>query len=319
MITCRQADPTLRALQRPEVVEYRLVGLRQEEGGEVEECPVESLLLLRGSPNLPLAARSFAATSEAARELARAYALSQVAEGMAEERRSQLRLSLPEREAFVENGYTYQAAELAQARARLTDKARSGDARTKGELTRIKTRQKSLQARKDESLAVLRREAELIVPGEITFLAHALVVPSSDPEDRQRYDANVEAIAMQWVRLYEETLGATVRDVSTAERALSAGLEAWPGFDLHSRRSTGEELAIEVKGRASVGDVELTENEYIKACNLRQRYWLYVVYECAKSAPRLLRIQDPFGKLIVRAKGSVIVGERQIFSAAESE
>ncbi len=65
--------------------------------------------------------------------------------------------------------------------------------------------------------------------------------------------------------------------------------------------------------------MELTENEYIKACNLRDRYWLYVVFECAKSAPRLLRVQDPFGKLIVRAKGSVIVGEGQIFSAAESE
>ena len=176
-----------------------------------------------------------------------------------------------------------------------------------------------MQARKDESLAVLRREPELIVPGEITFLARALVVPSSDPEDRQRYDANVEAIAMQWARLYEETLGATVRDVSTAERALSAGLEAWPGFDLHSRRASGEELVIEVKGRASVGDVELTENEYIKACNLRQRYWLYVVYECAKSAPRLWRIQDPFGKLIARAKGSVIIAEGQIFANAENE
>ena len=176
-----------------------------------------------------------------------------------------------------------------------------------------------MQARKDESLAVLRREPELIVPGEITFLARALVVPSSDPEDRQRYDANVEAIAMQWARLYEETLGATVRDVSTAERALSAGLEAWPGFDLHARRASGEELAIEVKGRAASGNVELTENEYIKACNLRQRYWLYVVYECAKSAPRLWRIQDPFGKLIARAKGSVIIAEGQIFANAENE
>ena len=319
IVITRQADPLLPALRHPAVIEYRLVGLRQPEGGEVEVCPVESLLLLRGSPNLPLAARSFAATIEAASELAQVYALAQVAEGTAEERRHALRQSLPEREAFLENGFTYQAAELAQARARQTEKARAGDARAKGELTRIKARQKSLQARKDEALAVLRREPELIVPGEITFLARALVVPSSDPEDRQRYDANVEAIAMQWARLYEETLGATVRDVSTAERALSAGLEAWPGFDLHSRRASGEELAIEVKGRAATGNVELTENEYIKACNLRQRYWLYVVYECAKSAPRLLRIQDPFGKLIARAKGSVIIDEGQIFANTESE
>src|SRR5260370_24284089 len=110
-----------------------------------------------------------------------------------------------------------------------------------------------------------------------------------------------------------------VYDVSTARRALLEGLEAWPGFDLRSRRPTGEQLAIEVKGRAAIGDVELTENEYIKACNLRDRYWLYVVFECAKASPRLLRVQDPFGKLVVRAKGSVIVGEGQIFAAAASD
>ena len=319
VVITRQADPTLHALNRPEIIEYRLVGLRQEEGREVEECPVEFLLLLRGSPNLPDSAQPFAATIETSSELALAFALSQVAEAMAEHHRHALRLSLPEREAFIENGFTYQAAELAQARTRQTEKTRTGDSRAKGELTRIKARQKGLLASKNEALTVLRREPELIVPGDIAFLAHALVVPSSDPEDRQRYDANVEAIAMQWARAYEETLGAIVYDVSTSERALLAGLEAWPGFDLHSHRPSGEHLAIEVKGRASIGDVELTENEYIKACNLRDRYWLYVVYECAKSAPRLLRVQDPFGKLIVRAKGSVIVGEGQIFAAAEGE
>ncbi len=319
VVITRQADPTLHALNRPEIIEYRLVGLRQEEGREVEECPVEFLLLLRGSPNLPDSAQPFAATIETSSELALAFALSQVAEAMAEHHRHALRLSLPEREAFIENGFTYQAAELAQARTRQTEKTRTEDSRAKGELTRIKARQKGLLASKNEALTVLRREPELIVPGDIAFLAHALVVPSSDPEDRQRYDANVEAIAMQWARAYEETLGAIVYDVSTSERALLAGLEAWPGFDLHSHRPSGEHLAIEVKGRASIGDVELTENEYIKACNLRDRYWLYVVYECAKSAPRLLRVQDPFGKLIVRAKGSVIVGEGQIFAAAEGE
>ncbi len=317
VIVARQADPTLRALSRPEVLEYRLIGLRHEEGGEIRECPVEHLLLLRGSPNLPPSAVPFAISAETSSELAHAFALARVAEAMAEHHRSVLRESLPSREAFLENGFTYQAAELAQARARLTDKANAGDSRAKGELTKIKARQRGLLAYKAEALTVLRREPELIAPGEVTFLAHALVVPSSDPEEKKRYDADVEAIAMQWVRSYEEALGATVHDVSTAEQALAAGLEAWPGFDLLSRRASGEELAIEVKGRAGIGDVELTENEYIRACNLRDRYWLYVVFECAKDAPRLLRVKDPFGKLVVRAKGSVIIGEGQIFAAAE--
>ncbi len=319
VVVWRQSDPTLQALNRSEVLEYRLIGLRHEEGGEVRECPVEHLLLLRGSDRLPVSAISSVIAADASCELAKAFALAQIAETMAERHRQALRESLPDRENFIEHGFTYQAAELAQARTRLTDKVNAGDSRAKGELTKIKTRQKSLQARKIEAVAVLHREPELVVPGEVTFLAHALVVPSSDPEDQKRYDAGVEAIAMQWARAFEEAIGATVHDVSTSEQALEAGLEAWPGFDLRSRRPSGEELAIEVKGRAGTGNVELTENEYIKACNLRDRYWLYVVFECAKASPRLLRVQDPFGKLIVRAKGSVIIGEGQIFAAAESE
>ncbi len=226
VVVWRQSDPTLQALNRSEVLEYRLIGLRHEEGGEVSACPVEHLLLLRGSDRLPASAISSVIAADA---------------------------------SFIEHGFTYQAAELAQARARLTDKANAGDPRAKGELTKIKARQKSLQARKNDALAVLHREPELVAPGEVTFLAHALVVPSSDPEDQKRYDAGVEAIAMQWARAFEEAIGATVYDVSTAEQALAAGLEAWPGFDLRSRRPSGEELAIEVKGRASTGNVELTE------------------------------------------------------------
>jgi hypothetical protein len=144
-------------------------------------------------------------------------------------------------------------------------------------------------------------------------------VPSGDPEDRKRYDADVEAIAMLQARAYEEALGATVHDVSTAERAVAVGLESWPGFDLLSRRPPGEELAIEVKGRAGIGDVELSENEWIRACNLRDRYWLYVVFDCAKASPRLMRIQNPFNKLIVRTKERVVIDEQAIFDAAEVE
>jgi hypothetical protein len=319
VVIARQADPALRALSCDEIVEFRLVGLKHEEGSDVVECPAEQLLLLRGSDYLPPSAILFAATADRSCELARAYALAHIAEGAAEQHRERLRQSLPERTIFLERGFAYQAAELAEARSRLSEKASAGNPHAKGELTKIKARQREVQAHKDEALAVLRLEPELIMPGETTFLAHALVVPSSDPEDQKRYDANVEAIAMQVVRAYEEASGAIVHDVSTAERALAAGLEAWPGFDLRSHRPSGEILAIEVKGRGGIGDVELTENEYIRACNLRDRYWLYVVYDCAKAAPRLLRIQNPFGKLIVRQKGSVIVGEGQIFATAESE
>ena len=49
---------------------------------------------------------------------------------------------------------------------------------------------------------------------------------------------------------------------------------------------------IEVKGRAQVGEVALTSNEFKTAQRLQDDYWLYVVYNCATS-PALHAIQNP--------------------------
>lgn len=315
----READPTVQAFKRSELVECQLVGLRQEENGELVTCSVEHLLLLQKGAWDATTALPLAASIERFSEQARAYALSLIAEKAATAQRETLQATLAERERFIEHGFTYQNAELFEARKRLSERAQAGDARARGELTRIKTQQKELQTRKAEALKVLRREPELIIPGDVTLLAHALILPSHDPADRRRFDADVEMIALQWARAFEEAQGAIVKDVSTAGQARLAGLEDWPGFDLLAERPGGEMIAIEVKGRAGISDIELTENEYIKACNLRARYWLYVVYECAKAVPRLLRIQDPFGKLIARAKNSVVLDDRDIFAAAEPE
>jgi hypothetical protein len=315
----RQADPTLRAFAQGEGLEYRLVGLRQEEGGQVEECPVEYLLLLRGGQGLPSSAIRFAATAKDSQELARVYAVERIARPLAEERRQAMLRTLPEREDFIRLGYDYQDAELAAARARIAEKARAGDPRAKGELTRIKERQRQLWARREEAIALLRREPELIAPGEVTFLAHALVIPSSEPEDRKRHDEAIEAVAVKVAWAYEEANGATVKDVSKPALARAAGLTEHPGFDLLSNRSQGEQYGIEVKGRAGIGDVELTENEWVKACNLRDRYWLYVVFDCATPNPKLLRVQDPFKKLFARPKSGVVIHEQSIFEEAEME
>jgi superfamily II DNA or RNA helicase len=315
----RKADATLRALAQDDVLEYCLVGLRHVEGGPIEACPVEHLLLLKAGQWMPPSAARFALTAPASRELARVYALECIASAIAEERRQSLLKTLPEREAFLHRGYDYQDIELAATRTRRTEKARAGDPRAQRELPKIRERQRQLLACRDEALAVLRRESELIAPDEVTFLAHALVVPSSDPEDQKRHDEQIESIAVKVAWAHEETHGAVVKDVSTPALARAAGLPERPGFDLLSLRPAGEDRGIEVKGRAGIGDIEITENEWVKACNLRERYWLYVVYECATAHPRLLRIQDPFGKLIIRAKGGVVIAEQQIFEAAAQD
>lgn len=311
----RGVDTQFREFARPEVAESRLVGLIQAEDDRVESCGAERLLLLRGGTYLSPAAFPLLAQAATSRDVVTMYAVEHIARPMAAGRRNRLLADLPLREDFLNRGFQYREAELAEQRARVSDKARQGDPEAKALLTRIRSQQTELAARRDSALAVLHREADLVGVGEVKFVAHALVMPSSDPEERKRYDEEIEAIGMRVARAHEETLGAVVLDVSRPELARAAGFGDSPGFDLFSRRADGKELAIEVKGRARVGDIQVSENEWAKAYNLRDRYWLYVAYDCASANPKLIRIQDPFFRLLVRAKGGVIIDEQTILQA----
>jgi len=296
----RRADPEIGDLAHEEIVECRLVGIRQSEGSDISVCPVEHLLLLRGGEGLPPQAQRLAVAAPKLRDQANAYLMERVCRGMAVERRNRMMAALPERESFVERGFDFQEAELAAARAKLSPKARGGNKGAAAELSRIKAQQRELRYRRDQALAIFRREPELLVPGSIDFIAHALVVPSAAKADRERLDANVEQVAMNLVKAYEEASGASVRFVHTPELARAAGLPEHPGFDVLSIRPGDERRCIEVKGRASIGEIEVTDNEWARACNLRDDYWLYVAYHCATPTPQLVRVQDPFDRLLVR-------------------
>jgi hypothetical protein len=314
----RHADPDLPELANEEPLECRLVGVKQFEGAEVALCPVEHLLLLKGGHGIPgAAAQRLAINAPRLKEQAEAFVVERVARDMATQRRQQLLSTLPERERFMQRGFDYQEAELAAGRVKLSEKARSGNAAAAKALAEIKEQQRSLADRRRLALASIRREPDLVTPGSVTFLAHALVVPSTDPEDRKRHDAEVERVAMDLARAFEEAAGARVVDVSTPPLARAAGLTDNPGFDLLAIYEGGERRAIEVKGRAGTGDVEVSNNEWARAANLRGGYWLYAVYECASPAPRLVRVRDPFATLLARAKGSVLIGARAVSEAAE--
>ena len=180
-------------------------------------------------------------------------------------------------------------AGLAATRAALAAKARDVNKGAALELARVKEQQSQLATRRDLAIAALRREPELFATSPVQFIAHALIVPSTDPADKERYDAQVELVAMNIARAHEEGEGAKVIDVHTPELARAASLPENPGFDLLSLRADGTERGIEVKGRAGTGEVEVTANEWAKACNLRHGYWLFAVYDCATPAPRLAR------------------------------
>ena len=102
-------------------------------------------------------------------------------------------------------------------------------------------------------------------------------------------DEEIEQIAIQKVIEYEEANGWRVENVEKENR----------GFDLISRKPHPydektfiEVKFIEVKGRATIGEIALTANEYKTAERLRKDYWLYVVFNCA-SKPKIYTIQDP--------------------------
>jgi superfamily II DNA or RNA helicase len=149
-----------------------------------------------------------------------------------------------------------------------------------------------LNLRKEKRLRELEMESHCIVD-EITHIGRAWVLPHpertapafapmvSDPE--------IERIAVETAMKFERSRGWVVESVESENR----------GFDLISRKPHPEDPKsfiavrfIEVKGRASVGEVALSENEYKTAERLKADYWLYAVFNCA-SNPELHIVNDP--------------------------
>ncbi len=120
-----------------------------------------------------------------------------------------------------------------------------------------------------------------VVPGEVPTSA-------ADRPSRagMRRSDEVEAAAMARAIDYERARGWEVEDVSAEAR----------GYDLLSRSPGGEIRYIEVKGRAGVGVVELSANEWLKAEQLGEDYWLYIVTD-ALNSPALHMVQDPAHRL----------------------
>ena len=304
---------------RVEIIESRLIGLRQDGDGVIEPCPLEHLLLLRGAPNVapgsvPLARMAHNLTA-AAREWVDGDALAR----LVDEHRARIERSLPERLDWIARGCDHRTAELIARRQHVGRKARGGDAGAAASLAKIKDEQRRLAADKDRRLRQVRMEPSLVVAGDREIVAHALVLPTADTEERRRHDTHVEEIAMQIAQAHEEASGAAVHDVSRPELARRAGLGDWPGFDLLSVAATGDRRAIEVKGRARGGDIELSENEWAKACNLRGGYWHYAVYDCATPRPRLVRVRDPFAKLLAKSRvfSAYAISAASVQAAAE--
>ena len=149
-----------------------------------------------------------------------------------------------------------------------------------------------LNERLERRLRELEMERHCTI-ADITHLGRAWVLPHPErttaglaPMVR---DDEIERIAVEFATRHEEARGWQVESVESENR----------GFDLISRRPHPEDPKtfievrfIEVKGRAGVGEIALTANEYKTAERLKGDYWLYAVFNCG-AKPELHVIQDP--------------------------
>jgi hypothetical protein len=100
----------------------------------------------------------------------------------------------------------------------------------------------------------------------------------------QEHVRRVEEIAMRVAMDYERRMGREPRDVSMRESYDILSID--PG--------SGEARYIEVKGISGTEiEVELTEREMHMAREMRESYWIYIVYGIGLGSPRLLTIRDP--------------------------
>ena len=137
------------------------------------------------------------------------------------------------------------------------------------------------------------RRLELAKEGEcsvsnVQHLGSAWMLPHPERETptgkRMVSDPEIEKIAVEAVTAHEKARGWNVQSVEEENR----------GFDLISRKPHPEDPEtavgvrfIEVKGRAQVGEIALTTNEYKTADRLKEDYWLYAVFNCG-SEPRFM-------------------------------
>ncbi|MCD6450224.1 MAG: DUF3883 domain-containing protein, partial [Thermotogaceae bacterium] len=106
------------------------------------------------------------------------------------------------------------------------------------------------------------------------------------PENSEMVESEeIERIGMEIAMEYEIKHRREPKDVSKENL----------GFDIRSK-GNDEVRYIEVKARASGGEVALTQNEWFKAKRFKEQYWLYIVANAATN-PALYIINNPIETL----------------------
>lgn len=311
--TCQIGERTsLREKTFRTLSDRRLIGIRWDETDEPTECPFNALLSLLAAPrSLIWKAGNLLLNPEEQVRKADRFALALADSLFLQQARSLIKAETDARIDDLARGYDFIASDLAKDRGDLARRVREGDEVAMPALDDVRNRQRQLEEEKTQSLLYEERRADRMEIINLERIAVALVVPDPSPAIREAYDRNIEEMAVRIARNFEvDRYKARVYDVSSPHLAR--------GYDLESHRANGEKVVIEVKGRAGRGAVQLTENEWPTAANVRDRYWLYVVVDCATN-PTLYRVQDPAFKLAVKTRQSFTINLGDIIQEAERD
>jgi hypothetical protein len=296
---------------RRTLFDRRLIGIRWDETGEFSSVAPNYLLALQPAPkSLLWRAGSLLLNPEESAARADAHARMLAETTHLQQLRSALRAQTETQVNDLLRGFDYQMADLAAKRSDLARRIRLGEEGLVNELEEVKRQQEQMEAEKARTLLYEQRRPDLMDIVKLERIALALVVPDPTPEAREAYDKDIEAIAMRIARNFEiDRYQARVFDVSAPNLAR--------GYDLESHRANGEKVVIEVKGRAGRGPIQLTENEWPTAANVRDKYWLYVVVDCATD-PKLFRVRDPI-RLAFKTRQSFNINIGEVIREAEPE
>ncbi|MBN2560835.1 MAG: DUF3883 domain-containing protein [Phycisphaerae bacterium] len=294
------------------LLERRLIGVRWDDTGEFAVCASNHLLALLAAPrSLVWKAGNLIRDPEEQAQRADAFARMMADTTFLQQTRASMQADVSARVEDLIRGYDFRVSALAEVRTDLARRIRQGDTTASDELEKVKQKQIQLEEEKAQALLFEQRRADTLEVVRMDRIAIALVLPDQSPEARETYDQDIEAMAMRIARNFEvDRYKARVYDVSSPHLAR--------GYDLESHRGNGEKVVIEVKGRAGRGSVQLTENEWPTAANVRDKYWLYVVVDCAAN-PSLYRVQDPAFKLAVKSRQSFTINIGDIIREAEND
>lgn len=154
---------------------------------------------------------------------------------------------------------------------------------------------KKYEKSKDELTSMIEKERNLTMSMPV-FLGVIRVKPATEVEEAMQRDEEIERVGMAMAVKYEKDAGRVPEDVSKENL----------GFDIRSTDTEGKVRYVEVKARASVGSIALTQNEWFKAQRLGNDYYLYVVWNSGTPDPKLLIIQNPAVNLKVEEKVEVV-------------